>query len=301
MPMDEAHYYQSPSNDTFWSYPISPSSDLDDEQELMASPTSPCLRGLVELPDLGECPPDLCPESPTLRMTTDLPGTSMEECPSSHSPGSAILSLPGADTDDDLIPLDLSPPKTFDKYSGSIFSDPGWNAPSSLLLEDLDLVPTPESPPVDNLDIDVALLSQDPDLYRLSVIRKKSQSKERNLRHIEVQALERGAVHARAHIRQERKRQKEKFREITALIKLKMGDAAFREPLQSDDLDQDAKARKLATMEQLVARMFFKRHENLRPLSIRNSISLEPTAAQRSPLGRCMLSNSCGSYDGIEL
>lgn len=268
-----------------WHSPISPLSDLGDDTDSLPSPDSPYLRDLTDLPELDDY--DEYPESPSLRTFADLPDAQVDaenNYAQSPSPTPTLISLPGADTDDDLLPAELGTSKIYDKYSGSIFANPGSNASASLLLEDPDLVPVPDSPPVENLDIDVTLLSQDPLLRRLSVIRKKSQSVERQLRQLEAQMLEQGAVHARAHVRQERRKHKEKFRETTSLIRLNLGNEVFNTPL-SEEHNGAPKDKNVTSKDQLVARMILKRHENFRPLSVRKCISLDPMTG-KSPLSR---------------
>lgn len=268
-----------------WHPPFSPLSDIGDERDYLPSPDSPYLRDLTDLPELDDS--EEYPESPSLRTFTDLPDAQVDEeinHAQAPSPTPTLISLPGADTDDDLLPAEHGTPKIYDKYSGSIFADIGSNASASLLLADPDLVLVPDSPPVENLDIDVTLLSQDPLLRRLSVIRKKSQAVERQLRQLEAQMLEQGAVHARAHVRQERRKHKEKFRETTALIRLNLGDEVFSSPF-SEEHNGAPKVKNVTSKDQLVARMILKRHENFRPLSVRKCISLDPLT-WKSPLSR---------------
>jgi len=119
----------------------------------------------------------------------------------------------------------------------------------------------------------------DPDIKRLSELRRKSQLAERAARQLETTLLEQGAVHQRWETRRMRKREKERYREIGTMLKLKMGDMmedVSKEPrgdnhsIEANDERTNGKvkeksakrrSRDIDSMEKLVATMLMRRHD----------------------------------------
>ena len=252
-------------------------------------PSSPLIHSLQPLPDLDDIPPSHSPESPSLRSFTSLPDLDIHDdddlfhSPLS-SPGQQLLSLPGADTDDDLLPADLAPSSFIPELFPFVPSSP--SSRSLLLLDDPNDIPPPRSPSPENFDIDLSAIGEcsDPDLQKLIDLRNRSQAAERSARQVEAQMLERGAVHMRAEVRRVKKREKERSREISALLRLKLGD---RIVVASTDEQRRGRSPKkmIASMAELVARMNFRRHDTFRPLANRKPVSPSHHYAG-SPLSR---------------
>jgi len=105
--------------------------------------------------------------------------------------------------------------------------------------------------------------------------------------------LSQGAVHLRAEARRTRKREKERSREVGALLRLKLGDRVQVQPqttLSSTSSGDDVSAgprRMISNLSQLVARMIFRRHETFRPLANRKTGVVAPRDGYvASPLSR---------------
>lgn len=269
--LDQSQLFPHPSSPSIHS--IRPLSfDLDDDIDSYQHPSSPSRRSFSSLPAL------------------DFQDDEVFDTP--LSPGHMMLSLPGADTDDDLIPADLAPAS----YNPSIDDFP--ISPSSkrslLLLDDPNDVPPPRSPSPENFDLDPALISEcsDPDLHRLCELREKSQAAERAARQLEAQLLEQGSVHMRAEARRVRKREKERSREISALLRLKLSERGVDvAPVDEQQRLTRSPSRKvISSMAQLVARMMFRRHDTFRPLANRKtSFSSSASDTRSSPLARSSL------------
>lgn len=162
---------------------------------------------------------------------TAFESTSEFEPPS--SPHLPLMSLPN----DDFTPLLTLPP------------DEDF-IPPSLLFDDVSppRSPSPEIPD----DIDPADCTE-PDLQRLLDMKKQSQAVVRAAKQTEKQMLESGAIQQSAEARRQRKKEKERFKEISQLLRLKLDDSSGRDVV--------------ADMALLVAKMFLRRHEAVRPLS----------------------------------
>jgi hypothetical protein len=220
------------------------------------------------------------------------------------TPSQHLLSLPGADTDDDLIPTDLSssPPNFFPDHSipsSSVpFAPPPTGSGSSLLLiNDPNDIPPPRSPSPENFDIDISLVheSNDPDLRKLYELRKKAVVAERAARQLEAQWLAQGAVHLRAEARRVRKREKERSREIGALLRLKLASAGGESSKASAAVTVNSSPKRMiSSLSQLVARMMFRRNEKFRPLANRKSASA-PNDYVKSSLSRSVLAELNGA------
>lgn len=197
--------------------------DIDEQDSTSFLPPSPPLESqpLAELGplDLSLTPPAQSP-SPSRRLFAPLPELDLGEeplftQPSPFSPPQQLLSLPGADTDEDLIPTDLSSPNfipeplssastststatsTSSSSPSFLSADPLAVPPrtsSLLLIDDPNDIPTPRSPSPENYDLDIPLLleeatSDDPDLKKLCELRRKAIAAERAARQLEAQTL----------------------------------------------------------------------------------------------------------------
>jgi hypothetical protein len=223
----------------------------------------------VSLPDLDDIDLGPAPSSPSRRSVSSLPDFGMEDDPfSPSSPGQRLLSLPGADTDDYLLP---SPSPPSDALPEPYFTVPSQGS-SLLLIDDPNDVPPPRSPSPEHFDLDLSLvdLCDDPDLKKLCELRKRAVAGERAARAMEAQMLEQGAVHMRAEARRVRKMEKEKSREIGALLRLKVGQGGRTEGKGERERGKGAK-KVISSLSQLVARMMFRRSETFRPLANRRA------------------------------
>ncbi|KAG6829527.1 hypothetical protein H0H92_004264 [Tricholoma furcatifolium] len=240
------------------------------------------------LPELDDIPDS--PSSPSLRCFSTLPALDEEDdfddgvmMTSPPSPGATLLSLPGADTDDFLIP----PESTSQPWI------PSFNSSSSslLLLEDEGI---PRSPSPDNCDVDISSIedSTDPDICRLSELRKRSQNTERATRQMEQMFLEQGAVHQRWEARRTWKKEKERSREIGAMLRLKLAQEkqGMEGVVETEGEREGVKSMKrrkgaISSMEQLVAKMMLRRNETYRSLADRKT-PLTSKFHTSSPLAR---------------
>jgi hypothetical protein len=140
----------------------------------------------------------------------------------------------------------------------------------------------------------------DPDVRKLYELRKKAIAAERTARQLETQMLAQGAVHMRAEARKARKREKERSREIGALLRLKLGEKE-RDAERVNATKEAAEnvivtpKRMITNLSQLVARMMFRRHETVRPLVNRKS------AASPNDYVKSSLSRSVDDLDGVDL
>lgn len=179
------------------------------------------------------------------------------------SPHQTLLSLPGADTDEDLLP----PPAPNFKTP----SPPHPSSPSLLFIDDPRDVPLPRSPSPEDFDIDLNIVlddESDPELTKLYNLHKKSLAAERAARHAEVQLIDAGSISLRAEATREKKKNKQTSKEVGALLRLKLGDQiAYPSSAFVDGYPK----RSIGSISQLVARMMFRRHETFRPLANRKS------------------------------
>ena len=230
------------------------------------------------------------------------------------SPGQSFLALPGADPDDELY---FPEPETEVLTYSPLY--PNASGRSLLLIDDPNDVPPPRSPSPENFQLDPSQLAlegcTDPEIRRLWDLRKKSQAAERAARVQETQALELGAagVGAKWDARQIRKQEKERGREIAAMLRLKLAEKGVkvddrdRGSVSDTDgagagagvdgdhygtlVDREEKERgrptklkrKIGSMEQLVARMLLRRHSTSRSIINRRS---PVQSYSKSPLSR---------------
>lgn len=254
----------------------SPPPELDEDDGF--SPTSPLSPSFDDIADLAPC-------SPTLRLNTCLPHFQANE---SKLFSSNLFSLPGADVDEDLIPGGLCLPKS-NLAELSETSTSSFGGPSLLMVNSTANIPIPPTPSPDQLDIDISRLDEVSDLRRLAILRKKSQEMEKGLKVVEEQMLQQGEVQARADIRRERKWYKERSREITAMLKLIVGEDIFSRPAGSSLPAVSMGKKTIASMDRLVARMVYKRRErNDLPRPIASACrGLSEKKYQPSKLSQC--------------
>jgi hypothetical protein len=270
-------YFQHPNSP---SIPYLPS--LDDEDMKLSSPSSPSMRSFTLLPSDDDAMSILPP-----------------------SPGLPVLSLPGADTDDDLLSEELGPSRP--EFASNAFFVPATLSPSSrslLLLDDPNDVPPPRSPSPENFYLDPTLLAEypDPDLQKLHDLRRRAQTAERAARQREITIMEEdGFVPAASEARRAARREKEKGREVAALLRLKLNGSSKDVRRSSSSADDEArsppspspspphsspprrsKKPKITSIPQLVAKMIFNRHEP-RPVG---RVRPREHGPLRSPLSR---------------
>lgn len=221
--------------------------DLSDDEE---HPSSPCRRSFSSLPDLEM---DDSLDMDVLDFSDPIPFPS-------PSPGSSLLSLPGAEADNDLLPPPLP------NFSTSLPPQHASCSSQSLLfIDDPRDVPAPRSPSPEDFDLRIVLDDDsDPELAKLYHLRKKSLAAERAARHAEAQLIEAGSVCLRAEATKEKRKNKERSKEVGALLRIKLGDKVLPE-------ERTRVATGMSGISQLVARMLFKRHETFRPLAYRKS------------------------------
>jgi hypothetical protein len=237
------------------------------------------------------------------------------------SPGQSLLALPDTDPDEDL--YFIEPETELSPYSPLY---PNTSSRSLLLLDEPNDVPPPRSPSPENFQLDPAQLAlegcTDPEIRRLWDLRRKSQAAERTARILEAQALEEGGsgVRARWEARETKKNEKERGREIAAMLRLKLAEKGVRvddggsmlgtdigiadtgnstgfEPdgfsMRVDGEERErgrrtkTKKSMIGSMEQLVARMLLRRNDMSRSIINRK---LPLSSHSKSPLSRRMVS-----------
>lgn len=262
----------SPSTESDPEPPSSSSSSssltsLIDYDEL-PSPSSPLISRL-DLPDLeGDGLPKIVPSSPSRRSFSSLPDADIEMGDSTSDsvtplPSQQLLSLPGVETDDDLIPSITAP----------THSIPYTPTQPLLFIDDPRDVPLPRSPSPEDFDLFLSPEDiTDPELAKLFDLRKRSMAAERAARRLEA-LTEDVDLFTRAEARKIRKRERERSKEVGALIRLKLGDRVEMSPQeQSPECDLQNYARRrglIGSVSQLVAQMVFRRNETYRPLAKR--------------------------------
>ncbi|KAG9318004.1 hypothetical protein JVU11DRAFT_65 [Chiua virens] len=243
------------------------SSSLSDYDE-PPPPSSPLISRL-DLPDLeDDGPPKIVPSSPSRRSFSGLPDPDIEMDGSTSDPvlalpGQHLLSLPGAETDDDLIPR---------------MTLPSHSAPFTplLFIDDPRDVPLPRSPSPEDFDLCISPEDfADPELVKLFDLRKRSIATERAARRLEA-LTEDVDLFTRAEARKIRKRERERSKEVGALLRLKLGEVVptCHPQEQSPDSNPQNYARRrgiIGNMSQLVAQMVFRRNETSRPLAKRKT------------------------------
>ncbi|KAH0830222.1 hypothetical protein J3R83DRAFT_1581 [Lanmaoa asiatica] len=241
---------------------------LTDHDEL-PPPSSPLISRL-DLPDLEDDGlQKILPSSPSRRSCSCLPDSDVEMGDSTNEPvlalpGQQLLSLPGADADDDLIPRIAAP----------ACSVPFTPSQPLLLIDDPRDVPLPRSPSPE--DFDLCLSPEDitdPELAKLFDLRKRSIAAERAARRLEA-LTEDVDLFTRAEARKIRKRERERSKEVGALLRLKLDGVPMCPQEQSPECDSQNYARRrgvIGNMSQLVAQMVFRRSETSRPLAKRKT------------------------------
>jgi hypothetical protein len=243
---------------------------LIDYDEL-PSPSSPLISRL-DLPDLeDDVLPEIVPSSPSRRSYSGLPDSDVEMGDSTSDPvlalpGQQLLSLPGADTDDDLIPRIATPASR---------SVPFTPSQPLLFIDDPRDVPLPRSPSPEDFDLRLSPEDiTDPELAKLFDLRKRSIAAERAARRLEA-LTEDVDLFTRAEARKIRKRERERSKEVGTLLRLKLGDGVPTCPQeQSPECDPQNYTRRrgvIGSVSQLVAQMVFRRNETSRPLAKRKT------------------------------
>ena len=163
----------------------------------------------------------------------------------------------------------------------------------------IDEVPPPRSPSPENFDLNESVVNgcSDPDLQKLVELRRRSQAEERIARQDEYAMLERGDLFGRAEAKCERKKQKERAREISALLRLKLGDDIVASPkgeFEALEWKKKKSAKKaIKSIPQLVAKMVFRRRET-RSVPLQPMGGRRPGRSPRSPLCRSTLMEEDG-------
>ncbi|KAF9228958.1 hypothetical protein BS17DRAFT_215778 [Gyrodon lividus] len=263
------------------------SSSLIDCDELLP-PSSPLISRL-DLPELeDDRPPQIIPCSPCRRSCSYLPSTDVEmgdstSDPMFASPGQQLLSLPGADTDDYLIPAMHAPPSMFVPL---IPSQP------LLFINDPRDVPLPRSPSPEDFNLCLSFEdTTDPELAKVFDLRRRSVSAaEHAAKRLETLPDEID-LFTRAEAQKARKRTRERNKEVGALLRAKLCDGVQMCPLgQSSGGPQQNHQRRrgmVGSISQLVAQMFFRRNESSRPLAKRKTATT-PRGYIQTPLSRAV-------------
>jgi hypothetical protein len=193
------------------------------------------------------------------------------------SPTSSLLSFPGADTDHDLLP---PPPANFSTTS----PPPLHSSPSLLFINDPRDVPLPRSPSPEDFDLNIDLDDDsDIELMKLYSLHKKSLAAERVARYSEAQLIDAGSIVLRAEATREKKKNKQRSKELGALLRIKLGDK-----VSSSSPEDQCSRGMISSISKLVARMMFRRHETSRPLAHRRLASTDDSYV-RSPLSRSIV------------
>ena len=247
---------------------------------------------------------------PELDIPDDFPSPIYNPTPPTHH---HLRALPGADIDEDLIPPDGDPDRDSSHHHQPfrVHHPVPIHHNSLLLINDPNDVPPPRSPSPEyfTFDLDAASGAADPDLAGLCALRKRVAASERAARALEAQHLAQGNVHARTEVRRARKREKERSRELGALLRLKLGDRLPPARATADDdrdepgtgpsseagSDQRAPAspkKGIGSLAQLVARMVFRRREAARALANRTAPTWVRPGYVSSPLARSVVASS---------
>ncbi|KAG2131241.1 uncharacterized protein EDB93DRAFT_943478 [Suillus bovinus] len=218
------------------------------------------LSGLPEL-EHEKALPNIPPSSPSRRSCSSLPDDTDNLPPSPFSPGPSLLSLPGADTDDDLLPS----ASAFVPLA-SLQTVPFVASQPLLFIHDPRDVPLPRSPsPEDfNLCLSVHDMDSDPELAQLFELRKRSLAA--------LQGSPEGLECTDAYMRKsKKKRERERSAEVGALLRLKLGDKLGMDVNEGKSPERRKKG-VIGSISQLVAQMVFRRHEASRPLAKRKPV-----------------------------
>lgn len=289
------------------------SEDLD----LELAPYSPSRRNFTLLPAMDEdedefpdTPQPSSPSSPSRRSFASLPDIDMDDAisPSHPTPSPRLLSLPGADTDDDL----LLPAFSYIPNS----EPPPPDGPSLGLFVPIAFAEEPhiaDSPPEEEPDLnfswDARARVDAAELDKLVALRRRAWFLERNAKRTEQSYAEeaqriaaglrvsppvpgaladvqlqagldpKGAIRRelqvaearRAEARRVRKKEKERGKEVQAMLRLKLDDgvgAGTPEAPADAAVQRDERGKVvIGSFSQLVARMIFKRRDASRVLA----------------------------------
>jgi hypothetical protein len=228
-------------------------------------PSSPHLSH-SSLPELEheKALPQIPPSSPSRRSYSCLP----EEADSSQppqplSPGTSLLSLPGADTDDDLLPdMSVCEPPMPSRV-------PFVPSQPLLFIHDPRDVPLPRSPsPEDfNLCLSSHDMDNDPELAQLFELRKRALAAAQGVPSESPECTE-------SCPRRTTKRDRERSKEVGALLRLKLGD---KHAMDVSEWKSPERRRRgvIGSISQLVAQMVFRRHDASRPLTKRKPLLVQ--------------------------
>ncbi|KAH7911117.1 hypothetical protein BJ138DRAFT_1113495 [Hygrophoropsis aurantiaca] len=212
-------------------------------------PSSP--RGsLLSLSDTDDISP---PQSPSI-LHTDLPDLDEEDVP---------RIVPSPYLDEDLLPAPVFTPS---------FMIPLTPTPRLLLIDDPQDVPLPRSPSPEDFDLGFSADdASDPELTKLIDLRKRSVAAERAARRYE-SIEDQIDLSTRAEVRRIRKKEKERSKEVGALLRIKLGDKLdFAPRKKSMDVDSDRRHNFIGSISQLVAQMVFRRNDLCKPISKRKA------------------------------
>ncbi|KAH7924082.1 hypothetical protein BV22DRAFT_538491 [Leucogyrophana mollusca] len=243
---------------------------LNDADE-PSPPESPSILHM-DLPDIDDDrAPHIIPSSPCRRSCSFLPDSDyemsdpLEDAYRSSSPSQPLVSLPGADIDDDLLPAAVSAPPFFVPLTPS---------QPLLLIDDPQDVPLPRSPSPEDFDLGFTPDEiSDPELSKLFDLRKRSVAAERAARRVE-SLVDHSDLFVRAEARKIRKKEKERSKEVGALLRIKLEDR-LGSPPPGEGMDVDFRRRRgvISNISQLVAQMVFRRNETCKPISKRKAAS----------------------------
>ncbi|KAF9444154.1 hypothetical protein P691DRAFT_807771 [Macrolepiota fuliginosa MF-IS2] len=222
--------------------------DLDLPDFPSKPPSSPSRRSYSALPDLGNAQNDSLPPYPELDRdtSTDIPTLSPFD-----SPSLTVLGFPGADTDEDLIPLDLAPTKPTSP-SLDFRSAPTYTHP--LLALDDEPPPSqdssqrsPSPEPCTMLDMNFLtpqIPEGDEEVKRVCRLLKRTKDKERTAIHMEritedEEKVTRSMQGASSKLaidawnrlvvaRRKTKKMRETVREVATLLRLKLAQRGWK-------------------------------------------------------------------------
>ncbi|KAH7890114.1 hypothetical protein F5I97DRAFT_640375 [Phlebopus sp. FC_14] len=273
----------------------SPSTDYDE----LPPPSSPLISRL-NLPDDDDEMPHIIPSSPCRRSCSDLPDTDVEmshlsesddaSSVVSSSPSQILLSLPGADTDDELLPVD-SMSLTPAAAASFLPCPPGQPL---LFIDDPRDVPLLRSPSPEDFHISLSPEDiTDPELSQLFELRKRS------IAAANAAPADGSDLFTRVEARKTRRRERERCKELSDLLRLKLegnkvgttspksheDEQLQPQPQQQRDRQNHRRRGALSSMSQLVAQMVFRRNDTSRPLAKRKT-GMIPREYIRSSLSR---------------
>jgi len=165
-----------------------------------------------------------------------------------------------------------------------------------IFIDDPRDVPLPRSPSPEDFDFDLNVVlddESDPELTKLYNLHKKSLAAERAARHAEAQLIDAGSISLRAEATKEKKKNKQRSKEVGALLRIKLGDQVACAPATPTASVDGRPKGMINCMSQLVARMMFRRHETFRPLANRKTATTNHNYV-RSSLSRTTVADFGG-------